>query len=257
MKASALVFAAALFVSMGGQNTGGQDAARVLVSNGLKAAVEELQPACERAIGRPLAVEFNSTAALKTKIEAGERFDAALITTEAIEDLIKHHKVSAGSRTELGRSALVIGIRAGAPRADIGSQDALKRRLLEAKSITYPRDGASRGYIEKMFAGLNIADDLKGKIVLANGSKLATESVAAGQNELVLTLASETVPVPGIEVLGPLPGGLAYHIHFAGAASAATTKGEAVRALLSFLKGPQAIELFKSKGIEPSSSASR
>jgi molybdate transport system substrate-binding protein len=257
MKASALAFAAVVFVSMLVQNALAQDAARVLVSNGLKAALEELQPSCERAIGRPLALEFNSTAALKTKINAGDRFDVALITTEAIDDLIKHNKLSAGSRTELGRSALVIGIRAGAPRADIGSQEALKRRLLQAKSIAYPRDGASRGYIEKMFAGLGIADNLREKIVLTNGSKLAAESVAAGQNELVLTLASETAPVPGIEVLGPLPDGLAYDVHFAGAASAETTKAEAVKALLSFLKGPQAAELFKSKGIEPSSSTSR
>jgi molybdate transport system substrate-binding protein len=257
MKASALAFAAAAFVSMLVQNAPAEDPVRVLVSNGLKAAIEELQPSCERAIGRPVAVEFNSTAALKAKIDAGERFDAALITTEAIDDLIKHNKVSAGSRTELGRSPLVVGIRAGAPKGDIGSQEALKRRLLQAKSITYPRDGASRGYIEKMFAGLGIAEDLKEKIALMNGSKLATESVAAGQNELVLTLASEILPVPGLEVLGSLPGPLAYDIHFAGAASTGTANAEPVKALLSFLKGPQATPLFKSKGIEPSSATSR
>ena len=250
MKTSGFVLAATMVISLPARDGATQDAVRVLVSNGLKAAMEELQPSCERAIGRRLALEFNSTAALKTKIDAGEPFDAALITVEAIDDLTKRNQAAAGSRTELGRSALVIGMRAGAPRADLGTADALKRRLLQAKSITYPRDGASRGYIEKMFAELGIAADLKDKIVLATGSGPATQSVAAGQNELVLTLASETAPVPGVEVLGPLPGALAYDIHFAGAASVATSNGAAVNALLSFLKSPQAIKVFRSKGVD-------
>ena len=255
MKTSGIVLAAAMLLSVPMPHAAEQDAVRVLVSNGLKAAMEELQPLCERAIGRPLAMEFNSTAGLKAKIEAGDRFDATLITTEAVGDLIAHDKAAAGSRTELGRSPLVVGIRAGATRSDIRTPDALKRTLLQAKSITYPRDGASRGYLEKMFAQLGIAADLKPKIVLAAGSGPATQSVATGQAEMVLTLASETAPVPGVEVLGPLPGALAYDIHFAGAAGAATTKGDAVKALLSFLKGPEATKVFRAKGVEASSVA--
>ena len=249
MKTSRIALAAAMLLSVSVHHAAAQDAVRVLVSNGLKAAMEELQPLCERVIGRPLAMEFNSTAGLKAKIEAGDRFDATLITSEAVSDLIKHGKAAAGSRTELGRSALVVGIRAGATRSDIRTADGLKRTLLQAKSITYPRDGASRDYIEKTFAQLGIAADLKPRIVLANGSGPATQSVAAGQAEMVLTLASETAPVPGVEVLGPLPGALAYDVHFAGAASSTTTQSEAVKALLSFLKGPQATAVFKAKGV--------
>ena len=241
---------ATILLAMPAQAFAGQDAVRVLVSNGLKAAMEELQPLCERAVGRRLAMEFNSTAALKTKIQAGDRFDATLITTEAVSDLVKEGKVAGGSRTDLGRSPLVVGIRAGGTRSDIRTPDALKRTLRQAKSITYPRDGASRDYLEKMFEQLGIASELKPKIILAAGSGPATQSVAAGQAELVLTLASETAPVHGVEVLGPLPGALAYDIHFAGAASAATPQGEAVKALLAFLTGPQAVAVFRAKGVE-------
>ena len=101
-----------------------------------------------------------------------------------------------------------------------------------------------------MFAELGIAADLESKIVLAPGSGPATQSVADGRAELVLTLASETAPVPGIEVLGPLPGRLAYDIDFAGAASSTTTKSDAVKALLAFLKGPQTTAVFRAKGVE-------
>ncbi len=226
-------------------------AVRVLVSNGLKAAIEELQPQCERAIGHPLAIQFNSTASVKKKIEAGEGFDVAMITTEAIDDLIKQGKMAGGSRADLGRSQLGIGIQAGAAKPDIRTPEALKRTLREAKSITYPQDGASRGFIEKMFESLGIAADVKPKIILAPGSGPATESVAAGKAALVITLFSEILPVHGVEILGPLPGEFHYDIRFGAAASASAKNAEAASALIAFVTGPKAAPIFKAKGLEP------
>lgn len=252
MRMTGMALTAAMLLSASAHEAAAQDAVRLLVSNGLKASMEKLQIQCEQALGRKLSMEFNSTAGLKARLDAGEPFDATLITTEAIADLIKQGKAAAGSRTVLGRSALVIGIRTGAPRADIRTTDALKRAFLQAKSITYPRDGASRAYIDKMFAQLGIAEALKSKIVLAASSGVATESVAKGQHEMVLTLASETAPVPGVEVLGPLPGSLAYDIHFDGVASAATKQGDTVKKLLAFLTGPQATAVFRANGVEAS-----
>src|SRR5262245_32657157 len=125
MKTIGMVLAAAMLFSVSADDVTAQDHLRVLVSNGLKAAMEELQPSCERVIGRKLTLEFNSTAGLKAKIAAGDRFDATLITREAIDDLIKTGKLAAESRAEVGRSPLVVGIRAGAPRSDIRTPDAL------------------------------------------------------------------------------------------------------------------------------------
>jgi molybdate transport system substrate-binding protein len=224
---------------------------RVLVSNGMKAALEELQPQCERAIGRPLALQFNSTAAVKKKIEAGAEFDVTVVTSEAIGDLIEQGKLAGASRAELARSELGIGIRAGATKPDIHSPEALKRALLDAKSITYPQDGASRGYIEKMFEHMGIAADVSPKTILAQGSGPATESVAAGKAAMVITLFSEIVPIHGVEILGPLPGDLHYDIRFAAAASATTKNAEAAKALIAFLAGPKAAPILKAKGLEP------
>jgi molybdate transport system substrate-binding protein len=250
--AAAIVATSVGFVFLSTQEVATEGpAVRVLVSNGMKAALEDLQPRSERAIGQPLAFQFNSTASLKKKIEAGEGFDVAIITTEAIGDLIKQGKLAGGSRADLGRSELGIGIRSGAAKPDIHTPEALKRTLREAKSITYPQDGASRAYIEKMFERMGIAADVKPKIILANGSGPATESVAAGKAALVITLFSEIVPIHGVEILGPLPGEFRYDIRFAAAASAATANGKAAKALIAFLAGPEAAPAFKAKGIEP------
>src|SRR5438094_18838 len=123
------------------QSTAQDNALRVLVSNGMKGSMEELQPQCEKAVGRSLAIQFGSTASLKKRIEMGEAFDVTLITTEAIGDLIKQGKLTGASRVDVGRSELGIGIRAGAAKPDIRTPEALKKTLQEAKSITYPRDG--------------------------------------------------------------------------------------------------------------------
>jgi molybdate transport system substrate-binding protein len=227
------------------------NAVRVLVSNGMKAAIEELRPQCERSIGRPLALQFNSTAGVKKKIEAGEAFDVTIITAEAIEDLIKQGKLAPGSRADLVRSELGIGIRAGAPKPDIRTPEALKRTLRNAKSITYPQDGAARGYIEEMFEHMGIAADVKSRIILAPGSGPATESVAAGNAELVITLFSEIVPIKGVEILGPLPGEFHYEIRFAAAASSTTKNAEAAKSLIAFLAGPKTAAIYKAKGLEP------
>src|SRR5262245_11782771 len=161
-------------------------ALRVLVSNGMKGSMEELRAQCEKAVGYPLAITFGSTASLKQRIETGEAFDATIITTEAIDDLIKQGKLARALRTDVGSSELGIGIRAGAPRPDIRTAAALKKAFQDTKSITYPQDGASRGAIETMFEGMGIAAEVKPKIILAPGSGPATESVAAGKAAMVI-----------------------------------------------------------------------
>jgi molybdate transport system substrate-binding protein len=233
------------------QNAAPVTALRLLVSNGMKGSMEELQPQLEKAVARPLAIEFGSTASLKKRIETGEAFDATIITTEAIDDLIKRGTLAGASRADVGRSELGIGIRAGAPKPDIRTTAALKKALQETQSITYPQDGASRGIIERMFERMGIAADVKPRIILAPGSGPATESVAAGRAAMVITLFSEIVPVHGVEVLGPLPGEYRSSIRFAAATSAASRSADAVHALIAFLTGPGAAPVLKAKGIEP------
>ena len=248
---SVAISTAAFFLLSAHAAPGQAPPVRVLVSNGMKAAMEELQPQCERAIGHLLALQFNSTLSVKKMIEAGQEFDVTLITTEAIDDLIKQGKLTAGSRAALARSELGIGIRAGAPKPDIHTIEALKRALRDAKSITYPQDGASRGYIDKMFERLGIAAEVKPKIILAKGSGPATESVAEGKAQFVITLFSEIVPIHGVEILGPLPGEYQSDLRFSAAASTSAKDAEAAKALIAFLAGPKVAPALKAKGLDP------
>src|SRR5690349_18251832 len=118
----AAVLGALLFVASanaGVQTQGG--AIRVLISNALKTPIEAIRRDAESAIGRPLAIEFGSTAALRARIQSGERFDVTIIAVEAIADLIKEGQLAAVSRTDIGYSPLGVGIRAGAPKPDLST----------------------------------------------------------------------------------------------------------------------------------------
>ena len=223
---------------------------RVIVSNGIRTTVEELQPQAERAIARPLALEFGTTADLKAKIESGAAFDAALLTSEAIDDLIKESKI-AGPSTPLARCGIGIGMHAGTPKPDIRTPDALKQSLRDAKSVAYAANGASRVYIDKMYDRLGIAPDMKTKIYLTQGSVAAGEHVAASQGSLVITLISEILPMKGIELVGPLPSSLQNYVNFAGGVGAKAQNSGAATQFIQFLKGPAAASVYKTKGMEP------
>jgi molybdate transport system substrate-binding protein len=222
----------------------------VLVSNGLKASMENLHAACEASAGHILDIRYSSTLSLKKNIEAGERFDVTMITTEAVEDLVKQGKLVADSKVSIGRSELGIGIKSGVPKPDIKTTEGMKKALLDAKSITYPQDGASRGYIEKMFERLGIAAQVKPKIILAPGSGPATQSVADGKAGFVITLFSEILPIKGVEILGALPGEFQSDIKFSAAASAAASDTQAAKAVIACVTGSKAIPVLKANGID-------
>jgi molybdate transport system substrate-binding protein len=223
---------------------------KLLISNGMKGVMEEIAPLAEKAVGAPLAIQYSSTFGLRKKIEAGEQFDATVITSEGVAALTKQGKLAEGSGAYLGRSLLGIGIRAGARKADIRTVAAFKQALLNAKSITYPQDGATRGFIDNMFEKLGIAAQLKPKIILAPSSGASTENVATGKAEFVITLYSEIVPVKGIEVLGPLPGEYATDVKFTAAASSGAQNADAAKKFIAFMSAPKTAPLLKAKGLE-------
>ncbi len=124
---------------------------RVLASNGVKAVMEELRPQCERAAAQPVKIDYATSSTLKQRIEAGEPFDLAVLTSDLIDDLIKSGKIATATRIEIGRSGIGAGIRKGAPKPDIRTADAYKRTLLNAKSITYAGDGPAASFSNAVF----------------------------------------------------------------------------------------------------------
>jgi molybdate transport system substrate-binding protein len=223
----------------------------VMVSDGMKTVVEELTPQIEHSTGRKLAAQFNSSKNLKDKIQAGEPFDAAILTSDVLDDLIKQGKIAAGGRAEISRTGIGMGIRAGAPKPDISTSDALKRTLLAAKSISFNPTGASAAHTYDMFARLGITDAVKSKLILDAEAGRPQRNVAGGKVELVISLIPEIKFFPGVDLVGPIPPEFQSYINFAGGIATNAQNAEAAKALIQFITGPAVMPVLKAKGMEP------
>jgi molybdate transport system substrate-binding protein len=224
---------------------------RVLISDGMKTVVEELTPQIEHSIGRKLVAQFNSSKNLRDKIQAGEPFDAAILTSDVLDDLIKQGKIAAGTRAEISRTGMGVGVRAGAPKPDIGSPEALKRTLLNAKSISFNPTGASATHTYDMFARLGITETVKPKLILDAEAGRPQMNVAAGKVELVISLIPEIKFFPGVDLVGPIPPDFQSYINFAAGIATNPQDADGAKALIQFINGPAVAPVLIAKGMEP------
>jgi molybdate transport system substrate-binding protein len=226
---------------------------RIICSNGIKGAMDKLIPQYVHTSGQHIAIQYGASALLKGAIEGGAPFDLAILTPGVIDDLTKAGKIAAGTHTDIARADIGVGVRAGAPKTDISTPDAMKRRLLAAKSITFAKEGAATAAINNMFERLGIAADLKSKIVFQPVGGKAEESVASGENELVFGPVSEIIPVHGVEVLGVFPSEFQSPLIMTAGLGAKAENAEAAKALVKFLTSSAAAPTLKAAGMEPAS----
>ncbi len=223
---------------------------RVVCSNGVKAAVEELRPQIERAIGRRLAIVFDSTQRLMEKVDAGEPFDVAILSAANIDAMIQKGTIAAGSRAEIGRTGVGIGVRTGARKPDISTPEALKQTLLNAKSIAMNPTGASINYFNRAVERLGITEAVKPKLMLDPEPGRPQMNVAEGKAELVWTQIPEIRFFPGLELAGNLPAEFQGYTDFAAGVAAKAASAEAAAAMMRFLASPAATAIFRAKNVE-------
>jgi molybdate transport system substrate-binding protein len=222
----------------------------ILCTNGVKSVMLDLIPAFERAGNTKVATTWGSTNALLKDLESGAGGDVAILTAEAIDALIKQGKAVAGSRVDLARSGIGVAVRKGAKRPDIASPEALKRALLAAKSVAHSKTGLSGIYFPTVLSRLGIADQMTSKIVIPDPGTPVGEVVAKGDAEIGIQQISELLPVPGIEIVGPLPEPLQKITIFSGGVLTAANEPDGAAALLKFVAA-ESPRLLEQKGLEP------
>ena len=136
---------------------------KVLCASAMRSVMKELGPRFERETGHQLMIQFDVVGALKRQIDAGERFDVAILTTSLIDDLVKEGKIAAGTHADIARSGIGVIVRTGAPKPDISSANAFKRVMLDAKSISYAKEGALAIYLAGLFERLGITEQMQSK----------------------------------------------------------------------------------------------
>ena len=138
MKQNTMTAAAVGFAMMLAGNISASAAEiKVISSNALRTTLEQLAPVFEKATAHKLAFTWGAAVPLKAGIEKGATFDVAILTTAAIDDLIRQGRLAGATRTALADSGAGVAVRKGAPKPDISTVDAFKRALLNAGSVAY------------------------------------------------------------------------------------------------------------------------
>jgi molybdate transport system substrate-binding protein len=221
---------------------------KILSGGAMKALMVDVVPLFERANGTKAEIRFALTSVLKKEIEDGAAFDIALLPRPELDALAKTGKIAAGTQTDITRSAVGLAVRAGMPKPDIGTVEALKRTLLKAKSIGYS-DGPSGAYIADLLVRLDIADEMKPKTRLT--SRPVAEIVAEGEAEVGMQQIVAILPVKGAELVGPLPGELQNIIVYAAGIAAGSGQSGTAHALIAFMATPEVVRMIRAKGMEP------
>jgi molybdate transport system substrate-binding protein len=235
----------------GGQSAGAADI-KVLTAGAFKQVLLAVVPAYEKQTGNKVTIENDTVGAVVKRIKNGDAFDVVIVSPAAVDELTKDGKVVDGSRSDLAEVGVGIVVKEGAARPDIGSVDAVKRALIAAKSVAYidPASGGSSGiFVDRLLDKLGIAGDVKPKAKLIPGGAVA-DHIAAGEAELGIHQISEILPVKGVTLVGPLPTEIQNYTVYAAGVGAQSKEGDAAKALIKVLSGPDAAAVFKSKGME-------
>jgi molybdate transport system substrate-binding protein len=241
-----IVFVSALAIASAGQAAD----IKVFCTNGVRAVVEELIPQFERTTGNRVSIQFEPSTQIKKRIDAGEPFDLAVMTTTLIDDAIKAGKLAADSRTFIARSGLGLSIKSGSKKPDIASVDAFKKTLVGAKSITYATQGASAAPFEALVSKLGIEAQVKPKYNLRNTAAQVGEVVANGTVEIGVAPVSEILPVKGVDLIGPFPKDVQTYVELTAAVGASARERDAARKFVAFVVSPANASVIKMKGME-------
>jgi molybdate transport system substrate-binding protein len=222
---------------------------KILAGGSTTGWLNELAPRFERTSGHKLTIHFDSTPNL-IKQATSAPFDLGVVPVDVFKNTEAKARFAAGPTIDVARVGYGVIVRAGAPKPDIGTPEALKKTLEDAKSITYLPASAAGAYVTTVFERLGIADAMKAKTVAQTSPGDIAKAVAKGDAELGVFLIN-VLMASGVELAGPFPAALQNDLVFTAAAAADTREPDAAKAFIAFLQSPDAVSVIKAKGMTP------
>ncbi|HZP35663.1 MAG TPA: substrate-binding domain-containing protein [Methylomirabilota bacterium] len=238
-------------LALGGTRAGAEEV-KVQSAGAVRAIVTELAEAFRQETGNTVTLAFGTVGVSRKALAGSDPLDVVIMTDVAIDDAIREGRVVPGTRTDLARTGMGVGVREGAPRPDISTPEAFKASLLAAKSLVYvdPAQGATSGiHFKSVLERLGIADAVRARSQLVPGGYPA-EKVAKGEAEMVVHQISEIVPVKGVVMVGPLPGDLQKVTVYSAGLAARSQQPAAARAFMAFLARPAFRPKFAAAGLD-------
>ena len=215
----------------------------------LKEAFNVLMPQFEQATGHRADVKWVPTVDLMNRLKAGSRTDLVIASGRNLDELIRAGAIDTSRIVPLVRSGVAMAVRAGAQKPDISSAAALKRALLDAKSIAYSL-GPSGVHMAALVERFGIREALQSRTKITKGEPVGAV-VARGDAQLGFQQLSELMPVAGIDIVGPLPADAQEISVFTAGVHVRAHDPDAAMQLARFVAAPAAHATLRKTGLEP------
>jgi molybdate transport system substrate-binding protein len=227
---------------------------KVISAGAVRALVASMIDGYAHDSGNKVDITVGTTGQLRDTIQSGKPADLVIVSAPLMAELEKTGKLTPGSRVDLGRIGIGVVVRADATPPDVSTSEALKKALIEAKSVSYtgPAEGGTSGiHVMKVLDTFGITDMVEKKAVHAKGGKEAVEAVANGEADMAITLISEIAPIKGAKLAAPLPESLQLWTVYSSAIPANSTDPAAARGFVTALTSPAMNPRWKAAGFEP------
>jgi molybdate transport system substrate-binding protein len=222
---------------------------KLIAGGSLAGLFKQLGPQFENASGHTLSIHFDSTPNIISRINAGTPFDAVVVPADVFKDAAAKSHL-AEPAVNVARVGYGVIVRAGAPKPDLSTPDAFKKALLAASSVASVPASAAGAYIAKVYERLGIAEEMKAKTKVQALPTTIAPAVANGEAELGIFLTN-VFNAPGTELAGPFPADLQQELPFTAAVATDAKEAAVAKALIDYLKTPDATAAIKAAGMIP------
>lgn len=221
---------------------------QVLAGGAITGPMNELAALYESATGLKIALRFGTTPVLIGLATTGGPFDLGVVPVDVMQDAAARARFAPGPTTDIARVGLGVAVRAGERKPDVGSAEALRRALLDARSVAIIPASAGGTQALRVFEGLGIGEEMKTRIKGYATPAQFVQGLAAGEADLGIFLRN-VLTAPGLDVVGPVPASLHQEVVFTAAVAREAKSAQAALAFISYLRTPASVALLNARGM--------
>ncbi|WP_051787277.1 MULTISPECIES: substrate-binding domain-containing protein [Streptomyces] len=219
-----------------------------LSSMATRPILAELSEHIRNAHGIPVRFEAAGGVETARRVREGAEADLLVLADGALSALAKEGHLLPDTVRPLWISQVVAAVPEGAPIPALGSASDLRTALLSARSIAYSTGPSGTALID-LISRFDLTDTLAGRLVQAPPGVPAGNLLSSGQADLAFQQHSELMDLPGVAVIGPLPGDTAISSLFSAGVLTSSTQPTRALEVLDLLASDTSTKTARARGM--------